>query len=120
MFSGDPSARSEATEDGVEHPLPRSEQGGKLLRRWAFACLSVRKYTTVYVQTYGRLNACKSARVRFNHKPLTMIEGDGEPAARFSGIIISTSNTTLIRDSMLFAYLLMMTVIRREGNFSPV
>jgi len=33
VFSGDPPARSEATEGGVEHPLPRSEQGGKLDRR---------------------------------------------------------------------------------------
>jgi hypothetical protein len=30
VFSGDPSARSEATEDGVEHPLPRNEQGDSL------------------------------------------------------------------------------------------
>src|SRR3954447_7024965 len=30
VFSGDPSAGSEATEDGVEHPLPRSEYGGGL------------------------------------------------------------------------------------------
>src|SRR4051794_10454877 len=37
VFSGDPPARSEAasdageaTEGGVEHPLPRSEQGGKV------------------------------------------------------------------------------------------
>jgi hypothetical protein len=30
VFSGAPSARSEATEDGVEHPLPCSEQGGSL------------------------------------------------------------------------------------------
>ena len=30
VFAGDPSARREATEDGVEHPLPRSEHGGRL------------------------------------------------------------------------------------------
>jgi len=30
VFSGDPSAGSEATEDGVEDPLPRSEHGGRL------------------------------------------------------------------------------------------
>ena len=30
VFTGDPPARSEATEGGVEHPLPRSEQGGRL------------------------------------------------------------------------------------------
>src|SRR5215213_5894907 len=30
VFSGDPAAGSEATEDGVEHPLPRSEHGGRL------------------------------------------------------------------------------------------
>jgi hypothetical protein len=33
VFSGDPPARSEATEGGVEHPLPRSEQGGRLDER---------------------------------------------------------------------------------------
>jgi hypothetical protein len=33
VFSGDPPARSEATEGGVEHPLPRSEEGGKLGER---------------------------------------------------------------------------------------
>ena len=32
VFSGDPPAGSEATEGGVEHPLPRSEQGGMLER----------------------------------------------------------------------------------------
>src|SRR5689334_20686790 len=34
VFSGDPPARSEATEGGVEHPLPRSEQDGILVFRW--------------------------------------------------------------------------------------
>ena len=33
VFSGDPPGGSEATEDGVEHPLPRSEHGGRLSQR---------------------------------------------------------------------------------------
>ena len=34
VFAGDPPAGSEATEGGVEHPLPRSEQGGSLEQVW--------------------------------------------------------------------------------------
>ena len=30
VFAGDPPAGSEATEGGVEHPLPRSEHGGRV------------------------------------------------------------------------------------------
>ncbi len=34
VFSGDPSAGSEATEDGVEHPLLRSEGDDRLQLDW--------------------------------------------------------------------------------------
>jgi hypothetical protein len=50
----DPSAGSEATEDGVEHPLPRSEHGGSLAEEKAASC-------------YTFLAACQLGRERSDH-----------------------------------------------------